>query len=177
MRDEKIFCLFVPTSYFLIPTCFTPVIIYKNFRSEFNLFSFGFARIKDYFMKFIKPSLYLGGFDYFLRIWREADAKDRGILILMFSPMFFCLAGFIFSIIYFVLFVLPSYLFTFIGWGLLTALFGMGGKYFFSHLTGREMPEKATPEFVDVEIIVGETAQKAERKSRRKYNADETESV
>ena len=123
-------------------------------------------------MKFIKPSLYLGGFDYFLRLWKDSDAKDRGILILMFTPMFFCLAGLIFSIIYFVLFVLPSYLFTFIGWALLTALFGIGGKYFFSHLTGREMPEKATPEFVDVEIIVGETAQKAnaERKARRRIN-------
>jgi len=149
---------------------FPPVIIKSKFSGvNFNLFSFGFSRIKDYFMRFIKPSLYLGGFDYFLRVWREADAKDRGILILMFAPMFFCLAGFIFSIIYFVLFVLPSYLFTFIGWALLTALFGMGGKYFFSHLTGREMPGKAAPEFVDVEIIVGEAAQK-ERRARRKIN-------
>ena len=145
------------------------------------MFSFSFAKIKEYIMKFIKPSLYLGGFDYFLRLWREADAKDRGILILMFTPMFFCLAGFIFSIIYFVLFVLPSYLFTFIGWILLTALFGAGGKYFYSHLTNREMPERSTPEFVDVEIVVGETARAAkaeeerERKSRRKIENDADE--
>ena len=133
-------------------------------------------------MKFIKPSLYLGGFDYFLSMWREADAKDRGILILMFTPMFFCLAGLIFSIIYFVLFVLPSYLFTFIGWALLTALFGIGGKYFYAHLTHREMPKKVTPEFIDVEVVIGETArqakaeeekEKAERKSRRKINNSE----
>ena len=128
-------------------------------------------------MRFIKPSLYLGGFDYFLSLWKEADTKDRGILILMFTPMFFCLAGFVFSIIYFVLFVLPSYLFTFIGWALLTALFGMGGKYFYAHLTHREMTERATPNFVDVEIVVGEAAQKsnAERKSRRRINIDENE--
>ena len=133
-------------------------------------------------MKFIKPSLYLGGFDYFLRLWKDSDAKDRGILILMFTPMFFCLAGLIFSIIYFVLFVLPSYLFTFIGWGLLTALFGAGGKYFYAHFTNREMPERGTPEFVDVEIVVGETAraakaeeeqERAERKSsRRKFSSN-----
>ena len=141
------------------------------------MFSFNFARIKEYIMKFIKPSLYLGGFDYFLGIWREAGAKDRGILILMFTPMFFCLAGFIFSIIYFVLFVLPSYLFTFIGWGLLTALFGAGGKYFYAHLTHREMPERGTPEFIDVEVVVGETAQeeKAQRKTRKKINSDDDE--
>ena len=146
------------------------------------MFQFNFAKLKDYVMKFIKPSLYLGGFDYFLRLWREADAKDRGILILMFTPMFLCLAGFIFSIIYFVLFVLPSYLFTFIGWALLTALFGAGGKYFYAHLTKREMPERATPEFVDVEIVVGDTArevkaeeerERAERRAKRRSVTDE----
>lgn len=124
------------------------------------MFSFGFSRLKDYFMRFIKPSLYLGGFDYFLKLWRDADVKDRGILILMFAPMFFCLGGFIFSIIYFVLFVLPSYLFTFIGWALLTALFGMGGKYFYAHLTHREMPGNSAPEFIDAEIIGGDTERK-----------------
>ena len=109
-------------------------------------------------MKFIKPSLYLGGFDYFLKMWKEADVKDKGILILMFAPMLCCLAGLIFSIIYFVLFVLPSYLFTFIGWGLLTAIFGMGGKYFFARFTHREMSEKTAPEFIDVEVVANDTA-------------------
>ena len=108
-------------------------------------------------MKFIRPSLYLGGFDYFLSLWKDAGTKDKGILILMFTPMFCCLAGLIFSIIYFVLFVLPSYLFTFIGWALLTALFGMGGKYFYAQLTHREMPGKSAPEFIDVEVVAGET--------------------
>ncbi len=125
-------------------------------------------------MKFIKPSLYLGGFDYFLNIWREADIKDKGILVLVFAPMFFCFAGFILSIMYFVLFVLPSYLFTFIGWILLTALFGAGGKYFYAHLTHKEMPEKSAPEFIDVEVVAGETAQAEKTKrTRRKINADD----
>lgn len=131
------------------------------------MFSLNFGKIKDYFMKFIKPSLYLGGFDYFLRLWKDADAKDRGILILMFTPMFFCLVGLIFSIIYFVLFVLPSYLFTFIGWALLTALFGAGGKYFYAHVTHREMPERGTPEFIDVEVVIGETARETKAEEER----------
>ena len=125
-------------------------------------------------MKFIKPSLYLGGFDYFLSLWKAAGAKDRGILILMFAPMFFCLAGLIFSIMYFVLFVLPSYLFTFIGWALLTAVFGTGGKYFYGHLTHNEMPEStsASSEFIDVEVVQQEEVKEEqdERKSRRKVN-------
>ncbi len=101
-------------------------------------------------MKFIKPSIYMGGFDYVLQIWREADAKDKGILLLVFSPMFLCMAGFVFSIIYFVLFVLPSFLFRFVGWGLLTALFGAGGKYFYKHLTGREI--KTHDDVIDVDF-------------------------
>lgn len=144
------------------------------------MFSFNFSKIREYIMRFIKPSLYLGGFDYFLSLWKDADVKDKGILILMFTPMFFCFAGFIFSIMYFVLFVLPSYLFTFIGWILLTALFGAGGKYFYAHLTHREMPERGTPEFIDVEVVVGETAraekakeeQEKAKRTRRKINVD-----
>ena len=120
------------------------------------MFSINFGKIKDFVMRFIKPSLYLGGFDYFLGLWRAADVKDRGILILMFAPMFFCIAGLIFTIVYFVLFVLPSYLFTFIGWGLLTALFGAGGKYFYAQVTHRDMTRRSEPEVVDAEIIRNE---------------------
>ena len=100
--------------------------------------SFNFAKIREYIMRFIKPSLYMGGVDYFLNMWKSSDTKDRGILLLVFAPMFLCLAGLILSIIYFVLFVLPSYLFTVMGWGLLTAIFGMGGKYFYGYFTGKQ---------------------------------------
>ena len=126
------------------------------------MFSINFGKIKDFVMRFIKPSLYLGGFDYFLGLWRAADVKDRGILILMFAPMFFCIAGLIFTIVYFVLFVLPSYLFTFIGWGLLTALFGAGGKYFYNNITHREVSQRGEPEVVDVEIVTTSTRKNAE---------------
>ena len=92
----------------------------------------------------------MGGVDYFMNLWRSADAKDKGILLLVFSPMFLCLGGLVFSIIYFVLFILPSFLFRFIGWGLLTALFGAGGKYFYSYFTGKETATNENPEVIDV---------------------------
>ena len=100
---------------------------------------FNFEKIREYATKFLKPSLYMGGLDFVLKIWRESDAKNRGILILVFSPMFLCMGGFIFTIIYFVLFVLPSYLLSFLGWGALTALFGAGGKYAYRYFTGHEL--------------------------------------
>lgn len=112
---------------------------------------FSFIDLRKYFMKFLKPSLYMGGLDYVLKIWREAEGKDKGILLLVFSPMFLCLAGFVFSIIHFVLLVLPSFLFRFLGWGILTALFGTGGKYFYKHFTGHELKTPKAGGVIDVD--------------------------
>lgn len=133
---------------------------------------FSFETIKQYAMKFLKPSLYMGGLDFVLGIWRNADAKERGILILVFAPMFLCMGGFVFTIIYFVLFVLPSYLFSFLGWGALTALFGAGGKYCYNYFTGKEI-KSSKSDVIDVEY----TEQSAKTStsstsSRRKSNVN-----
>ena len=122
-----------------------------------------FETIKNYVMKVLKPSLYMGGLDFVLGVWRDADAKERGILLLVFAPMFLCMGGFIFTIIYFVLFVLPSYLFSFLGWGALTALFGAGGKYCYKYFTGKEI-KTGDKNVIDVEF----TETKAKESSRRK---------
>ena len=98
-----------------------------------------FSRLKGYVMKLVKPSMYISGMDYVFKLWQDADTKERGILLLTFSPMFLSMGGFIFTIIYFVLFVLPSYLFSVLGWGILTALFGAGGKYCYKYFTGKEL--------------------------------------
>ncbi|MBR0279275.1 MAG: hypothetical protein IJQ75_04775 [Synergistaceae bacterium] len=132
---------------------------------------FNFDTIRQYAMKFLKPSLYMGGLDFVLSIWREADAKERGILILVFAPMFVCMGGFIFTIIYFVLFVLPSYLFSFLGWGILTALFGAGGKYCYNYFTGKEI-KSGDKNVIDVEFTEAAKTESASAKStRRKSNA------
>ena len=126
---------------------------------------FNFEKIREYAMKFLKPSLYMGGLDFVLSIWREADAKERGILLLVFSPMFVCMGGFVFTIIYFVLFVLPSYLFSFLGWGILTALFGAGGKYCYKYFTGKEIRTG------DKDIIDAEFSETSSKSTSRKANA------
>lgn len=126
---------------------------------------FSFDKIKQFAVKFLKPSLYMGGLDFVLSIWREADAKERGILLLVFSPMFVCMGGFVFTIIYFVLFVLPSYLFSFLGWGILTALFGAGGKYCYKYFTGKEIRTG------DKDIIDAEFSETSSKSTSRKANA------
>ena len=118
------------------------------------MFSFNFEKIREFFMKLIRPSLYMGGVDYFLKAWHEADAKERGILIGVFAPTFLSLAGLLFSIVYFVLFILPSILFRLLGWGLLAALFGAGGKYCFEYFTGKQIPQGTqAPQNKDSEVI------------------------
>ena len=114
---------------------------------------FWFNRLKAYFMKLVKPSMYISGMDYVFKLWSDSDTKERGILLLTFSPMFLSMGGLIFTIIYFVLFVLPSYVFSMLGWGILTAIFGAGGKYCFKYFTGKELkPAKAAKNVIDVDF-------------------------
>ena len=115
---------------------------------------FNFTKIKDFISKYIQPSLYIRGLENFMRYWRVSDIKDRGILLLVFAPMFICLAALGLSLVYFVLFVLPSYFFSFIGWALLTAIFGEGANYFYSHFTGQKDSYSSSsndPEYIDVQ--------------------------
>ena len=107
-------------------------------------------------MRLVKPSMYISGMDYVFKLWNDSDTKERGILLLTFSPMFLSMGGVIFTIIYFVLFVLPSYLFSILGWGMLTALFGAGGKYCFKYFTGKELKEKKDVNVIDVDFTEAE---------------------
>ena len=112
-------------------------------------------------MRLVKPSMYISGMDYVFKLWNESDTKERGILLLTFSPMFISMGGVIFTIIYFVLFVLPSYLFSILGWGMLTALFGAGGKYCFKYFTGKELKAKKDVNVIDVDFTEEQEAPEA----------------
>ena len=115
---------------------------------------FWFNRLKAYCMKLVKPSMYISGMDYVFKLWSDSNTKERGILLLTFAPMFASMGGVIFTLIYFVLFVLPSYVFSIFGWGLLTAIFGAGGKYCFKYFTGKEIkPAKPAKNVIDVDFV------------------------
>ena len=113
---------------------------------------FSFAKIRELITRYIQPSLYMRGVENFLRHWRVSDVKDRGILLLIFAPMYLCLGGLILNIVYFVLFVLPSYLFTFIGLIFLAVLFGEGANYFFNHFKGNSTVQSNNSEYIDVQF-------------------------
>ncbi len=113
---------------------------------------FSFAKIRELITRYIKPSLYMRGVENFLGHWRVSDVKDRGILLLIFAPMYLCLGALILNIVYFVLFVLPSYLFTFIGLIFLAVIFGEGANYFFNHLKGQQTTRTNHDDYIDVQF-------------------------
>ena len=130
---------------------------------------FGLKKFFTRLPSWLKVSFLIGGLGNVLDLWQEADARERGILLLVFAPMFLCLGGLLFSVVSFVLFVLPSFVLRVLGWGLLSALFGAGGRYCYAHMTGRARP---TPEpggagFTDVEFTEtrGTREAKAERET------------
>lgn len=82
--------------------------------------------------------------------WQGADIREKGILLLVFTPMLICVLGLIFSVTSFVLFVLPAFVLRVLGWGVLTALFGAGGIYCHDRLKGRDTPQCADRDCYDV---------------------------
>ena len=98
-----------------------------------------FRKLFDHIPLFLRPAIFISGLSDILSLWQRAGAKERGILILVFAPMLVCLAGLLLSVVSFVLFVLPSFVLRLLGWGVLTALFGAGGRYCYERMTGQSV--------------------------------------
>lgn len=124
-----------------------------------------FRKILAQAFYYLRPSRILGGLGRVLSGWRGADIREKGLLLLVFSPMFVCLAGLLFGIASFVLFVLPALVARILGWGLLTALFGAGGVYCWERLTGRPLDGSFQASYDATFTEAGqETAQDEERR-------------
>ena len=103
-----------------------------------------FRKLWDHIPLFLRPAIFISGLGDLFTLWQGAGAKERGIFILVFAPMLVCLAGLFISVVSFILFVLPSFVLRVLGWGVLTALFGAGGRYCYERMTGRNVPRGGT---------------------------------
>ncbi len=110
--------------------------------------------ILEYISYLLKPSTYLGGMDYVMSVWRGADSREKIILLLVFAPMFIAMCGLLMSVVYFILFVLPLFLFRMLGWGFLTALFGLAGKFGYKYFTGREFGSSNSNNIDPKDVII-----------------------
>lgn len=93
--------------------------------------------IVSHLMTYLWPPRLFAGLSCILSEWRRSDLRDRGMLLLVFSPMLICTGCLLFSIASFVLFVLPSFVLSVFGWLLLISIFGGGGLYLREKLSGR----------------------------------------
>ncbi|MCR4818074.1 MAG: hypothetical protein K5841_03850 [Fretibacterium sp.] len=98
-----------------------------------------FQKILDHIPLFLRPAIFISGLSDIFSLWQRGDVRERSILILVFAPMLLCGAGMLFSVVSFVLFVLPSFVLRVLGWGVLTALFGAGGRYCYERMTGKSV--------------------------------------
>lgn len=110
----------------------------------------------DRLVSWLNYLLKLGGFNSIIKTWQAANAKDRGILLLVFSPMILFLAGLALSVIYFVLFVLPMFVVRVVGCGILASLAGWGGRAAYKYFTGTEISAD-TDDIIDVEFSASTT--------------------
>ena len=101
-----------------------------------------FARL----MMYLWPPRLFAGLSRILLEWQRSDVRNKGLLLLVFSPMLLCLIGLLISVASFVLFVLPSFVLRLLGWLLLTSLFGGGGLYFYERLKGGKPPRASSKE-------------------------------
>lgn len=85
----------------------------------------------------LRPSIFVSGLGEVWDLWRASDARERGILLLVFAPMFVCVVGLLLSVASFVLFVLPSFVLRVLGWGLLVVLSGAGGRWCWERMAGK----------------------------------------
>ena len=66
--------------------------------------------------------------------WQHSDVKDKAILGAFFIPAVLSLAGLLLCVAYFVLFKLPSFILSVLGWLLLISLFSGGGLFCYEKL-------------------------------------------
>jgi hypothetical protein len=72
--------------------------------------------------------------------WQRSDVKNKALLGVFFIPAMLSLGGLVLCIAYFVLFKLPSFILSVLGWLLLVSLFSGGGLFCYERLVEKRAP-------------------------------------
>ncbi|GHS95381.1 hypothetical protein AGMMS50276_10740 [Synergistales bacterium] len=96
--------------------------------------------------KYIWPPSVLGRILSLYMDWRSSNAKDKLILGVFFIPALVSMGGLLFCVAWFVLFNLPSFLLSVLGWLLLISLFSGSGAYCYDRLKQKPAPSGDGPE-------------------------------
>jgi len=104
-----------------------------------------------------------------IREWQRGDVKTKAILAVFFIPALLCVAGLVFRIAYFILFNLPSFILSVLGWLLLISLFSGGGLFCYEKISGKRASNDAKP--FDFDIPSGGADEKDD-KSKKNWFQD-----
>jgi len=115
----------------------------------------------SFLMKYIWPPSVIAGVLALLREWQRSGVKTKAILTVFFIPALFCVAGLVIRIAYFVLFNLPSFVLSVLGWLLLISLFSGGGLFCYEKISGKRALHDSTS--YDYDVSSGEADEKAEK--------------
>jgi len=86
--------------------------------------------------------------------WQRSDVKSKAILAVFFIPALFCVGGLVICIGYFVLFNLPSFILSVLGWLLLISLFSGGGLFCYEKISGKSSTRDSSS--YDYDVTPGE---------------------
>jgi hypothetical protein len=94
-------------------------------------------------MKYIWPPSVISGMLALFREWQRSDVKNKAILTVFFIPAIFSVGGLLVCIAYFVLFHLPSFILSVLGWLLLISLFSGGGLFCYEKISGKRAADNS----------------------------------
>ena len=112
----------------------------------------------SYLLKYVWPPSVISGVLALLGEWHRSDVKTKAVLTVFFIPALFSVGGLVVCIAYFVLFKLPSFILSVLGWLLLISLFSGGGLYCYEIINDKRGVRDSTSSAYDV--TPGENARK-----------------
>ena len=104
----------------------------------------------SFITKYIWPPSVISGVLALLREWQRSNVKTKAILGVFFIPAIFCVGGLVFNIAYFVLFKLPAFVLSVLGWLLLISLFSGGGLFCYEKMSGKRATHDEASSAYDV---------------------------
>ena len=104
----------------------------------------------SFLWKYIWPPSVFSSVMALIREWHRSDVKNKAILAVFFIPALFCVAGLVVRIAYFVLFNLPSFILSVLGWLMLISLFSGGGLFCYEKISDKRATHDSTSYAYDV---------------------------
>jgi hypothetical protein len=100
--------------------------------------------------------------------WQRGGVKEKAILGVFFIPALLSLGGLLLCVAYFVLFKLPSFILSVLGWLLLTSLFSGGGLFCYEKIVEKGAPSSKTRRASSSDYDATATAEDVEAKVKEK---------